>query len=240
MTTPSKDEAQAPDKSVGDWRNGPSQHPRQPSHRDRPRPNPHQPRRHRRRQQPPHHQEKITNDALEQKYRRTPLNGLIIGAIVGTAWAAASGALYVQETLVPIPEEFPPLFAMSLLFPLVGWLTGLWVRTTFKLDDPKKKRFKIEIIGAVMMSFVLMVMFLIEFFVPVNDMSLTSIVAAVHPLSLIIFPCAGLALSAIGIKIENSNIPFVFGMSFSSAVVLFIAVAVWCYVFAITVVSLSS
>jgi len=129
---------------------------------------------------------------------------------------------------------------MSLLFPLVGWLTGLWVRTTFKLDDPKKKRFKIEIIGAVMMSFVLMVMFLIEFFVPVNDMSLTSIVAAVHPLSLIIFPCAGLALSAIGIKIENSNIPFVFGMSFSSVVVLFIAVAVWCYVFAITVMSLSS
>ncbi|WP_236608761.1 hypothetical protein, partial [Cutibacterium granulosum] len=74
MTTPSGDEAQTSDESVDDWRNGPSQHPRQLPHRDQPGPAPHPPRRHRRRQQPPtHRQEKITNDALEQQYRRAPL-----------------------------------------------------------------------------------------------------------------------------------------------------------------------
>ena len=37
MTTPSGDEAQTSDESSDDWRNDPSQHPRQLPHRDQPR-----------------------------------------------------------------------------------------------------------------------------------------------------------------------------------------------------------
>ena len=77
-------------------------------------------------------------------------------------------------------------------------------------------------------------------FALVNDELLLNMEAAVHPLPLAVFPCAGLILSDIGIRLKKSEIPFTFSMSIASTVILFITVAVWFYVFGITKLSLSS
>jgi len=128
---------------------------------------------------------------------------------------------------------------MSFIFPLVGWLTGLWERKVYACDDPKNRRLKTKIIGAVMANFTGVLMFSTHFAL-VNDELLLNMEAAVHPLPLAVFPCAGLILSDIGIRLKKSEIPFTFSMSIASTVILFITVAVWFYVFGITKLSLSS
>ena len=179
------------------------------------------------------------NSTTREQYRRAPLNGLIIGTIVGVVWPTVFVILRVRETLVFVPEAYPPIFTMSLIFPLVGWLTGLWERKMYACDDPEKRRLKTKIIGAVMATFVGMLIFSTHFAL-VDDDLLLSMEAAVHPLPLAVFPCAGLILSNIGIRLKNSKAPFILSMSIASVVILFITVAVWFYVFSITELSLSS
>ena len=155
------------------------------------------------------------------------------------AWPTVFGILHVRETLVLVPKAYPPVFTMSFIFPLVGWLTGLWERKVYACDDPKNRRLKTKIIGAVMATFTGVLMFSTHFAL-VNDELLLNMEAAVHPLPLAVFPCAGLILSDIGIRLKKSEIPFTFSMSIASTVILFITVAVWFYVFGITKLSLSS
>ena len=178
-------------------------------------------------------------DTTEQQHRRAPLNGLIIGTIVGVVWPTVFVILHVRETLVFVPKAYPPVFTMSLIFPLVGWLTGLWERKMYACDDPEKRRLKTKIIGAVMATFVGMLIFSTHFAL-VDDDLLLSMEAAVHPLPLAVFPCAGLILSNIGIRLKNSKAPFILSMSIASVVILFITMTVWFYVFSITKLSLSS
>ena len=181
----------------------------------------------------------IHENMTEKQYRRAPLNGLIIGTIVGVVWPTVFVILHVRKTLVLAPKEYPPVFIMSLIFPLIGWLTGLWERKMYACDDSKKRRLKIKIIGAAMATFAGMLMFSTRLAL-VDDDLLLNIKAAIHPLPLAVFPCAGLALSDIGIRLKNSKTPFILSMSIASAVTLFTAVAVWFYVFSITKLSLSS
>ena len=178
-------------------------------------------------------------DTTKQQHHHAPLNGLIIGTIVGVAWPTVFGILHVRETLVLVPKAYPPVFTMSFIFPLVGWLTGLWERKVYACDDPKNRRLKTKIIGAVMATFTGLLLFSTHFAL-VNDELLLNMEAAVHPLPLAVFPCAGLILSDIGIRLKKSEIPFTFSMSIASTVILFITVAVWFYVFGITKLSLSS
>lgn len=58
------------------------------------------------------------------------------------------------------------------------------------------------IIGAVMATFTGVFMFLIEFFL---FAIVSGVKVAMHPLSLVVFPFAGLALSVIGIRLKNSS-----------------------------------
>jgi len=179
------------------------------------------------------------NSTTREQYRRAPLNGLIIGTIVGVVWPTVFVILRVRETLVFVPEAYPPIFTMSLIFPLVGWLTGLWERKMYACDDPEKRRIKPKIIGAVMATFAGMLIFSTHLVLVDNDL-LLNMEAAVHPLPLAVFPCAGLILSNIGIRLKNSKAPFILSMSIASVVILFITMTVWFYVFSITKLSLSS
>lgn len=184
----------------------------------------------------------MTNDdkTPEDQYHRAPLNGLIIGTIVGVVWPTVFGILHVRETLVLAPKAYPPVFTMSLIFPLVGWLTELWERKIYACDDPEKRRIKTKIIGAVMAAFAGILMFSTEFFLFTDRIFLSSVEAAIHPLPLAVFPCAGLVLSDIGIRLKNSKASFILSMSIASVIILFITVAVWFYIFGITELSLSS
>ena len=179
------------------------------------------------------------NSTTREQYRRAPLNGLIIGTIVGVVWPTVFVILRVRETLVFVPEAYPPIFTMSLIFPLVWWLTGLWERKMYACDDPEKRRIKTKIIGAVMATFAGMLIFSTHLVLVDNDL-LLNMEAAVHPLPLAVFPCAGLILSNIGIRLKNSKAPFILSMSIASVVILFITMTVWFYVFSITKLSLSS
>ena len=181
-----------------------------------------------------------TNNTVTEQYRRAPLNGLIIGTIVGAAWDTVFMMAYVNSQKAIDPKEYPSLFTMSLIFPLIGWLTGLWERKMYACDDPKKRRLKIKIIGAAMATFAGILMFSTEFFLFADQISFSSVEAAIHPLPLAVFPCAGLALSDIGIRLKNSKTPFILSMGIASVIILFITVAVWFYIFGITELSLSS
>lgn len=57
----------------------------------------------------------MTNDdkTPEDQYHRAPLNGLIIGTIVGVVWPTVFGILHVRETLVLVPKAYPPVFTGS-------------------------------------------------------------------------------------------------------------------------------
>lgn len=180
-----------------------------------------------------------TNNTTEQQYRRAPLNGLIMGTIVGTVWDTVFMMAYVNSQKAIDPKEYPSLFTMSLIFPLIGWLTGLWERRAFTCDDLKRKRFKIEIIGVVMASLTEVLMYSTGFLLA-DHRSLESIEVAMHPLPLIVFPFAGLALSVVGIRLRNSRIPFILSMSIASAAILFIAVVVWFHFLVVTSMSLPS
>ena len=116
----------------------------------------------------------------------------------------------------------------------------MWERKMYACDDSKKRRLKTKIIGAAMATFAGMLMFSTEFFLFADHISFSSVEAAIHPLPLAVFPCAGLALSDIGIRLKNSKTPFILSMSIASVIILFITVAVWFYVFGITGLSLSS
>ena len=61
------------------------------------------------------------------------------------------------------------------------------------------------IIGAVMATFTGVFMFLIEFFLFVDHISFSGVKVAMNPLSLVVFPFAGLALIVIGIRLKNSS-----------------------------------
>ena len=86
----------------------------------------------------------------EQQYRHAPLNGLAIGTIVGAVWATVFLILYVNSWKAIDLKEYPSILIMSLIFPLVGWLTGLWERRVYACDDPKKRRCRAKIIGSAM------------------------------------------------------------------------------------------
>ncbi|AOH46172.1 hypothetical protein E5345_00420 [Propionibacterium sp. NM47_B9-13] len=62
----------------------------------------------------------IHENMTEKQYRRAPLNGLIIGTIVGVVWPTVFVILHVRKTLVLAPKEYPPVFTMSFIFPLIG------------------------------------------------------------------------------------------------------------------------
>lgn len=109
----------------------------------------------------------------------------------------------------------------------------------YACDDPEKRRIKTKIIGAVMATFAGMLIFSTHLVLVDNDL-LLNMEAAVHPLPLAVFPCAGLILSNIGIRLKNSKAPFILSMSIASVVILFITMTVWFYVFSITKLSLSS
>ncbi|MDU3748740.1 MAG: adhesin [Cutibacterium avidum] len=176
------------------------------------------------------------NSTTREQYRRAPLNGLIIGTIVGVVWPTVFGILHVRETLVLVPKAYPPVFTMSLIFPLVGWLTGLWERKMYTCDNPENRRLKAKIIGAVMATFAGILMFSTEFFLFTDRIFLSSVEAAVHPIPLAVFPCAGLALSDIGIRPKNSEAPFILSTSIASVVTLFITAAAWVYLYSVIMI----
>lgn len=106
----------------------------------------------------------------------------------------------------------------------------------YTCDNPENRRLKAKIIGAVMATFAGILMFSTEFFLFTDRIFLSSVEAAVHPIPLAVFPCAGLALSDIGIRPKNSEAPFILSTSIASVVTLFITAAAWVYLYSVIMI----
>lgn len=106
----------------------------------------------------------------------------------------------------------------------------------YTCDNPENGRLKAKIIGAVMADFASILMFSTEFFLFADHISLSSAEAAIHSLSLVVVPCAGLTLSDIGIRPKNSEAPFILSMSIASVVTLFITAAAWVYLYSVMMI----
>ena len=166
----------------------------------------------------------------EQQYHHAPLNGLAIGTIVGAVWAMVFLILYVNSWKVIDLKEYPSILIMSLIFPLVGWLTGLWERRVYACDDPKKRRCRAKIIGSAMATLTGVFMFFLSG--PLDMIAtLSGKEIAAHVVLLMVFPLAGLILSIIGIRLKNSSASFIPSMSIVTVITIFIAAVFWFHLY---------
>ncbi|WP_288784908.1 hypothetical protein [uncultured Cutibacterium sp.] len=161
----------------------------------------------------------------EQQYRRAPVNGLIIGAVAGVAWVIVVLVGYVILEGLFIGSCTAEL-VVACVFPVTGWMTGLWGRRVFMCDDPKKRRRKAKIIGAVMATVTGMLMFVLA--TPLDAYTSWGVKeSTAHLITLTICPLAGLFLGIIGTKPKDSNVSFVRDMSITAVIIVFVAATVW-------------
>ena len=64
----------------------------------------------------------IHDNMTTDQYRRAPLNGLIIGTIIGVAWVLV---LLIPGVFVDDPSRKEKMNLVTLVLPALGWLTGL-------------------------------------------------------------------------------------------------------------------
>ena len=171
-------------------------------------------------------------NTVEEQYRHAPLNGLIIGAIVGAVWALVVLGYLISLLLTEQDTELcPPELVMSPIFPVAGWLTGLWQRTAVDCDDITKQKRRVKAITAVMSSLAGVLMGFMEYFLTSLRFA-SSKEKLIHYLILIVvFSLTGWILGTIGTIIKDDGHRFLIKMSIATAVALFTSVAVWFFVF---------
>ena len=64
----------------------------------------------------------IHDNMTTDQYRRAPLNGLIIGTIIGVAWVLV---LLIPGVFVDDPSRKEKMNLVALVLPDLGWITGL-------------------------------------------------------------------------------------------------------------------
>ena len=64
----------------------------------------------------------IHDNMTTDQYRRAPLNGLIIGTIIGVAWVLV---ILIPGVFVEDPSRKERMNLVALVLPALGWLTGL-------------------------------------------------------------------------------------------------------------------
>lgn len=72
------------------------------------------------------------NNTPKDQYHRAPLNGLIIGTIVGAVWAIVF-VVFSKVRWFTSPR-FAWMTFMGLSFPLLGWIDGLCEKILFYTD----------------------------------------------------------------------------------------------------------
>ncbi|WP_195839947.1 adhesin [Cutibacterium porci] len=174
-------------------------------------------------------------NTIEEQYHHAPLNGLTTGAIVGAAWATVFLILYVNSWKVIDVKEYPSILLMSLIFPLVGWLTGLWEKSTCPYKTPVKQARRIGTIGAVMATITGLIMTTVCYTVldKPEDRGIPRIAAfsaktfIVYFAPLIVFPIAGYALGLFRGALTSEDRFIIAKMSLASITTLLACVIAW-------------
>ena len=170
-------------------------------------------------------------NTLEGQCRRAPLNGLAIGTIVGAVWALVFLLWGVRGNF------FMPVYFMSVVFPVVGWLTGLWGRTVGVCETPAMRKRKIRVIGAVMATFTGLIMAIHEHFISKSwgdyipsDAIFSGKAVIIYLVPLIVFPIVGWMLGTVRANILHGNGTAIIRMSCVTVVAVFVSVIAWFYI----------
>ena len=171
-------------------------------------------------------------NTVEEQYRHAPLNGLIIGAIIGVVWALAIFGYQVSSILAGADSKLssPRLF-MSFIFPVAGWLTGLWQRTAVDCDDITKQKRRVKAITAVMSSLAGVLMGSIERFLTTLRFINGKETLIYYLILLAVFSLIGWILGTVDITLKENGSHFLIKMGAATAIALFTSVAVSFYVF---------
>ena len=170
-------------------------------------------------------------NTLEGQCRRAPLNGLAIGTIVGAVWALVFLLWGVRGNF------FMSVYFMSVVFPVVGWLTGLWGRTVGVCETPAMRKRKIRVIGAVMATFTGLIMAIHEHFISKfwgdyipSDAIFSGKAVIIYLVPLIVFPIVGWMLGTVRANILHGNGTAIIRMSCVTVVAVFVSVIAWFYI----------
>ena len=169
----------------------------------------------------------------KDQYRRAPLNGLIIGTIVGAAWAIE----FLLPFLFPMGRYSRniKMAFIALILPVLGWITGLWGRTAYSCTTSVKKKRRVKTTGIIMTTTIGVLMSITYYSLvagigtlEVPDHATFSCKAFVMFLApLIVFPITGWGLSIARINTPNDRHSVISKMSAWVALGLYLSTAAW-------------
>lgn len=175
-----------------------------------------------------------TNNTTEQQYRRAPLNGLIMGTIVGTVWAIVFVVFSKVRWFTSL--RFAWMTFMGLSFPLLGWFDGLCEKILFHTDPCPHSGVKTKILYAATLSMIgiaIAAIFFSDFFQDPQSLGVHLDMAPkigaliLYLLALIPFPCGGWVLGAIRMN-NGMNFRGIFAsMTLMSIIVLLLCFICW-------------
>ncbi|REB71122.1 adhesin [Cutibacterium namnetense] len=171
-------------------------------------------------------------NTLEQQYRHAPLNGLATGAIVGTVWVLVFLGVYLKAH-----DDFTYINVALLcfVFPIIGWLTGLWERSACPYKTPVKQTRRIATIGAAMATITGLTMTTVCYAAldKPEDRGIPRTAAfsgktfIVYFAPLIVFPIAEYSLGLFRSVLASKDRFNIFKMSLASIAALFACVITW-------------
>ena len=169
----------------------------------------------------------------KDQYRRAPLNGLIIGTIVGAAWAIE----FLLPFLFPMGRYSRniKMAFIALALPVLGWITGLWGRTAYSCTTSVKKKRRVKTTGIIMTTTIGVLMSITYYslvagigILEVPDHATFSCKAFVMFLApLIVFPVTGWGLSIARINTPSDRHSVISKMSAWVALGLYLSTAAW-------------
>ena len=169
----------------------------------------------------------------KDQYRRAPLDGLIIGTIVGAAWAIE----FLLPFLFPMGRYSRniKMAFIALALPVLGWITGLWGRTAYSCTTSVKKKRRVKTTGIIMTTTIGVLMSITYYslvagigILEVPDHATFSCKAFVMFLApLIVFPITGWGLSIARINTPSDRHSVISKMSAWVALGLYLSTAAW-------------
>ncbi|MEA5634556.1 MAG: hypothetical protein R5N92_09860, partial [Cutibacterium granulosum] len=174
------------------------------------------------------------NNTPKDQYHRAPLNGLLIGTIVGAVWAIVF-VMFSKVRWFTSPR-FAWMTFMGLSFPLLGWIDGLCEKNIISHRPMSAQRRETKILYAATLSMIgiaTAAIFFSDFFQDSQSLGAHLDTAPkigaliLYLLALIPFPYGGWALVAVRMNnSKNCRRSFV-SMTLMSVIVLLLCVICW-------------
>ena len=174
------------------------------------------------------------DNTVTEQYRRAPLNGLIIGTIVGAVWAIVF-VVFSKVRWFTSPR-FAWMTFMGLSFPLLGWIDGLCEKNIISHRPMSAQRRETKILYAATLSMIgiaTAAIFFSDFFQDSQSLGAHLDTAPkigaliLYLLALIPFPYGGWALVAVRMNNSKNCRRSFLSMTLMSVIVLLLCVICW-------------